>query len=44
MEKYSSLNKQYTVPAFVYRFIGNFKNRVKNKQKFIRRTADKRRN
>ena len=33
MEKYSSLNKLYTVPAFVYRFIGNFKNRVKNKHK-----------
>ena len=41
MEKYSSLNKLYSVTAFDYRFLCNLKNRIKNKhQKFIRRTLD----
>ena len=31
MEKYSSLNKLYSVTAFAYRFLCNFKNRIKNK-------------
>ena len=31
MEKYSSLNKLYSVTAFVYRFLCNLKNRIKNK-------------
>ena len=33
MEKYISLNKLYSVAAFVYRLIGNLKNRKKNKHK-----------
>ena len=35
MEKYSSLNKLYSVTAFVYRIIGNFKSRVKNKHEHL---------
>ena len=31
MEKYSSLNKLYSVTAFNYRFLCNLKNRIKNK-------------
>ena len=31
MEKYSSLNKLYSVTAFVYRFLCNLKNSIKNK-------------
>ena len=31
MEKYRSLNKLHSVTAFVYRFIGNLKNHIKNK-------------
>ena len=30
-EKYNSLNNLYSVTAFVYRFIGSLKNRIKNK-------------
>ena len=35
MEKYSSLNKLYSVTAFVYRFIGNLKSRIKNKHEHL---------
>ena len=31
MEKYSFLNKFYSVTAFVYGFIGNWKSHIKNK-------------
>ena len=31
MEKYSSLNRLYSVTSFVYRFISNLKNRITNK-------------
>ena len=32
-EQYSFLNELHSVPEFVYRFIGNSKNRLKNKHK-----------
>ena len=35
MEKYSSLNKLYSVTAFVYRFLCNLKNRIKNKHQIL---------
>ena len=35
MEKYSSLNKLYSVTGFVYKFIGNLKNRIKNKHENV---------
>ena len=35
MEKYTSLNKLYSVTAFVYRFLCNLKNRIKNKHQSL---------
>ena len=35
MEKYSSLNKLYSVTAFVYRFLCSLKNRIKNKHQHL---------